>query len=150
LTAKTKLHIQCLLDALSYYRREGTTSLPRWRRGTLILCERLFVRSPTQTNQKAHLVPFHPTTTTPTSNRRSLLRNDEAYSLSLYRRQWKPLPHGPWSCSSKPWTGRTGQAEGRFSYWNHWRYSLYHRNTPTTGQGLVSPTTCLVGHPPIH
>ena len=31
-------------------------------------------------------------------------------------------------------------------YWNHWRYSLYHRNTPTTGQGLIAPAmTCLVG-----
>jgi len=36
----------------------------------------------------------------------------------------EPLPHGLWSCSSKPWTGRTGKAEGRFSYWNYWRYTL--------------------------
>jgi len=71
-------------------------------------------------------------------HRRSLLWNDEAYSL-LLQMTMEPLPHGLWSCSSKPLTGRTGQVEGRFSYWNHWSYSLYYyRNTPTTGQGLVA------------
>ena len=60
----------------------------------------------------------------------------------------EPLPHGLWSCSSKPLTGRTGQAEGRFSYWKH------HEPQPvpqeySTGQGLVSTTTCLVGYTPL-
>jgi len=42
-----------------------------------------------------------------------------------YRRQWNPCHMDNLVLSSsKPLTGRTGQVEGRFSYWNHWRYTL--------------------------
>jgi len=61
-----------------------------------------------------------PTTTTHRRNRKD---RRQAYSL-LLQTTMEPLSHGLWSCSSKPLTGRTGQVEGRFNYWNHWRYTL--------------------------
>jgi len=43
-------------------------------------------------------------------------RTTSLQSLFVQRTTMEPLPHGLWSCSSKPLTGRTGlQAEGRFS-----------------------------------
>jgi len=124
--------------------REGTTSLPRRRRGTTDARDS-FARQPKPTGE-AQLVPFHNL-----PNRRSLLWNDEAYYSLFSQTTMEPLPHGLWSCSSKPLTGRTGHRLRDASvYWNHWRYSLYHRNTPTTGQGLIAPAmTCLVGLPSI-
>ena len=85
--------------------------------------------------EEAQVVPFHVLLLQLQPHRRSLLWNDEAYSL--LQTTMEPLPHGLWSCSSKPLTGRTGQAEGRFSYWKH------HEPQPvpqeySTGQGLVA------------
>ena len=59
----------------------------------------------------------------------------------------EPLPHGLWSCSSKPLTGRTGQAEGRFSYWKHHEPQPVPQEYSRTRTRLM--TTCLVGHPSI-
>jgi len=72
--------------------------------------ETLFVRSP---NWKKH--KLCPSTLTHL-HRRTLLWNDEAYSL-LLQTTMEPLPHGLLVLSSsKPLTGRTGlQTEGRFS-----------------------------------
>ena len=83
--------------------------------------ERL-VRSPTQTNRRSTTCAF-PSPTTTTTPIVATERNDVAYSL-LLQTTMEPLPHGLWSCSSKPLTGRTGQVEGSFNYWNHWRYTL--------------------------
>ena len=73
-------------------------------------------------------------------------KDRQAYSL-LLQTTMEPLPHGLWSCSSKPLTGRTGQVEGRFNYWNYigdittaWYTGILHR-TRTRRK-----TTCLVGH----
>ena len=52
--------------SFSYYRREGTTSLPRRRRGTTDARDS-FARQPKPTGE-AQLVPFHTTTTTPKSS----------------------------------------------------------------------------------
>ena len=53
---------------------------------------------------------------------------------SLLQTTMEPLPHGLWSRSSESLTGRTGQAEGRFSYWNYtgdittaWYTGILHR-----------------------
>ena len=123
----------------SYYRREGTTSLPRWRRGT-IPHARDTLRSLAKQNGKstscASFPYCFPTTTTTRlpKGRRAYPKGRRAYS-PLIRTTMEPLPHGLWSCSSKPLTGRTGlQTEGRFSLLEpqHWRhhYSLKYRNTP--------------------
>ena len=66
--------------------------------------------------------PSPTTTTTPIV---ATERNDVAYSL-LLQTTMEPLPHGLWSCSSKPLTGRTGHYRLRDAsvYWNHWRYRL--------------------------
>ena len=66
--------------------------------------------------------PSPTTTTTPIV---ATERNDVAYSL-LLQTTMEPLPHGLWSCSSKPLTGRTGHYRLRDAsvYWNHWRYTL--------------------------
>jgi len=110
--------------------RNGDEGVPRRRRETL----RSFVHSPNpnQPEKKHNLclsISYNYTVATG--------RNDDTKPTVYYykRQQWKPLPHGLWSCSSKPLTGRTGlQTEGRFSLLEpqHWRhhYSLVYRNTP--------------------
>ena len=97
----------------------GARGLPRfhWKRGATVRHVRDEFVSFTRQTGKAQAVPFHISY----YNHVATERNDEAYSLST---TMEPLPHGLWSCSSKPSTGRTGQVEGRFSYWNHWRYTL--------------------------
>ena len=65
----------------------------------------------------------------------------------------EPLPHGLWSCSSKPLTGRTGHYRLRDAsvYWNHWstpwiqEYPHYYR----TRTHRTTSMTCLVGTPSI-
>jgi len=76
-----------------------------------------------------HLLPHPPIVATE--------RNDEAYSL-LLQTTMEPLPHGLLVLSSsKPLTDRTGQAEGRFSYWKHQETQPVPQEY-STGQGLVS------------
>ena len=112
----------------------GARGLPRFhnrRRGANVHTRRVrFVRSQlAKPNEKAHLVPFHtPTSSQPEGPTTSLLQ-------SLFvQTTMEPLPHGLWSCSSKPLTGRTGhyRAEGRFS------------STGTTGD-----TACTTGILPL-
>ena len=98
-------------------------------------CERLFICSQLAKLEKAQVVPpFHLLHLHHVATE----RNDKP-TVCSYRRQWKPLSHGHWSCSSKPLTGRTGlQTEGRFSL-----LETLHEPQPdiqeySTGQGLVS------------
>ena len=116
-----------------YHRSKGTTSLPRRRGGTTDARDTF--RSLAKPNGKAQVVPpFHLLHLHHVATE----RNDKP-TVCSYRRQWKPLSHGHWSCSSKPLTGRTGlQTEGRFSL-----LETLHEPQPdiqeySTGQGLVS------------
>ena len=75
-------------------------------------------------------------------------RNDKAYSL--LQTTMEPLPHGLWSCSSKPLTGRTGHelrdasATGTTGDINTaWYTGILHRTRTRR------TTTCLVGTPSI-
>ena len=84
--------------------------------------------------EEAQVVPFH---LLPHLHRRNRKERRHYQAYSLLQTTMEPLPHGLWSCSSKPLTGRTGQAEGRFSYWKH------HEPQPvpqedSTGQGLIA------------
>ena len=71
--------------------------------------ETLFVCSPNRM-EEAQVVPLLSTLTHLHVNP----KGRQAYSL--LQTTMEPLPHGLWSCSSEPLTGRTGlQTEGRFS-----------------------------------
>jgi len=72
-------------------------------------CERHFAHSQTGKSTSCASFPYTYYNVYP--------KGRQAYSL--LQTPMEPLPHGLWSCSSKPLTGRTGQVEGRFSYWNH-------------------------------
>ena len=73
-----------------YDMRETLRSLANWKKHKLCLSIHLLQRLPERTTS--------------------------LQSLFVQRTTMEPLPHGLWSCSSKPLTGRTGlQAEGRFS-----------------------------------
>ena len=86
--------------------------------------ETLFVRSPNRM-EEAQVVPLLSTLTHLHVNP----KGRQAYSL-LIQTTMEPLPHGLWSCSSKPLTGRTGHRLRDASvYWNHRRYTL-DRNLP--------------------
>ena len=96
--------------------------------------------------EEAQVVPFHQ----PHHQRQTGRNNTTKPTAYSYRRQWNPCHMDFWSCSSKPLTGRTGQVEGRFSYWNYtgdistaWYTGILHR-TRTRRK-----TTCLVGTPPL-
>ena len=116
--------LTCLPFSYHYHHRsKGTTSLPRcWRRGATTRKTSLQTRS----TGEAQLVPFHllllqlhPSSQPeqgPTTSLQSL----------FVQTTMEPLPHGLWSCSSKPLTGRTGHYRLRDAsvYWNHWRYTL--------------------------
>ena len=111
----------------SYYRSKGTTSLPRWRRGTTVHQGERLVRSQAgRSTSCAFCLSILLHHVNPKGRR--------AYS-PFNRTTMEPLPHGLLVLSSsKPLTGRTGlQTEGRFSLLElHWRhhYSLVYRNTP--------------------
>jgi len=71
--------------------------------------------------EEAQVVPFHLLLHHHPHLHRRNRKERQAYSL--LQTTMEPLPHGLWSCPSKPLTGRTGlQTEGRFS-----------RSTGTTG-----------------
>ena len=123
-----------LTCSFSYYRSKGTSSsLPRWRRGTP-LRETLFVRSQTG---EAQVVPFHLLLQLHRHNRKD---RRQAYSLSLYRRQWNPchMDFGLVFQQAIDRQDRILQTEGRFSLLELLEIQPYQRNTPTTGQGLVA------------
>ena len=96
--------LTCFPFSYYYYRSKGT-SLPRWRRGT-VHRERPIVRSQMEEAQVVtpfhllhHLLPhLHVNPKGTTSSLQSL----------FVQTTMEPLPHGLWSCSSKPLTGRTG------------------------------------------
>jgi len=93
--------------------------------------------------EEAQVVPFH----TPIHRRNR--KDRQAYSL-LLQTTMEPLPHGLWSCSSKPLTGRTGhQLKDASTTGTTGDTTASTGISPTTGQGLVSTTTCLVGTPSI-
>ena len=84
------------------------------------------------------------------TNTKSTRKERQAYSL-LLQTTMEPLPHGLWSCSSKPLTGRTGlQTEGRFSLLELLEIQPYQRNTPTTGQGLIATADDMPCRHPLH
>ena len=130
-----------LTYTFSYYHRSKGTSLPRWRRGTVH--RREILRSLAKLEEAQVVPPFHTPTTTSSQpegtttlpSLQPILIDDNGtpatWTLVLFQQAIDRKDRTP--------------AEGRFSYWNYRRYTL-HRNPPTTGQGLVAPTTCLVGH----
>ena len=108
----------------SYYYRSKGTSLPHQLatgdEEPYDMRETLFVRSPDRM-EEAQVVPFHLLLHHHPHLHRRNRKERQAYSL--LQTTMEPLPHGLWSCPSKPLTGRTGlQTEGRFS-----------RSTGTTG-----------------
>ena len=120
---------------LSYYRREGTTSLPlETRYRTPHARDPSFVRSHTG---EAQVVPFHLLLQLHRHNRKD---RRQAYSLSLYRRQWNPchMDFGLVFQQAIDRQDRILQTEGRFSLLELLEIQPYQRNTPTTGQGLVA------------
>jgi len=112
-----------------HYRSKGT-SLPHQPETRIRHTGDEFAR---QTEWKKHklCLSISYTYTSPRRNRK------ERQAYSLLQTTMEPLPHGLWSCSSKPLTGRTGQAEGRFSYWKHQETQPVPQES-STGQGLVS------------
>ena len=130
----------------SYYHRSKGTSLPTGDEEPYDMRETLFVRSPDRM-EEAQVVPFHLLLHHHPHLHRRNRKERQAYSL--LQTTMEPLPHGHWSCSSKPLTGRTGCAEGRFSYWNYWRYNLNRTLPPRTRTHRTTTMTCLVGHPSI-
>ena len=127
----------------SYYRsNKGTSSsLPRYRRRGITTCERPSSSFARQTKWKKHKLCLsihqphlhvNPKGTTSLQSTTDDNGTPATWTLVLFQQAIDPQD-------------RT-QVEGRFNYWNHWRYNL-HRNPPTTGQGLIVPAmTCLVGH----
>ena len=77
-------------------------------------------------------------------------KDRQAYSL-LLQTTMEPLPHGLLVLSSsKPLTGRTGHQLRDASAPGTTGDTAFTGLSPTiTGQGLVSPTTCLVGTHPL-
>jgi len=126
----------------SYYRSKGTTSLPRyWRRGATVHDMRETLRSlATWKKHKLCLLSIH----------RRNRKDRQAYSL-LLQTTMEPLPHGLLVLSSsKPLTGRTGHQLRDASAPGTTGDTAFTGLSPTiTGQGLVSPTTCLVGTHPL-
>jgi len=121
--------LTCLPFSYHYHHRrrsKGTTSLPRYGRGTVHRETHCSLA-----NRKSTSCAFHgpTTTTTPTYTRRNQ-KERQAYSL-LLQTTMEPLPHGLLVLSSsKPLTGRTGHklrdASATGIIMSH---SLYHRNT---------------------
>jgi len=142
--ATTAVH-QVNLPFSYYHRRSKGTSLPQETRYRTPLRETL--RS--LANWKKHKLCLLSIPLQLHLLQRLSERTTSLQSLFVQRTTMEPLPHGLLVLSSsKPLTGRTGQAEGRFSYWKH------HEPQPvpqeySTGQGLVPQTTCLVGTPPL-
>jgi len=119
----------------SYYRSKGTSLPHQLETRSHTTCER-FVHSQTGRSTTCAFPSTTPSTTTTTS----LQPEGPTTSLqSLFvQTTMEPLPHGLWSCSSKPLTGRTGlQTEGRFSL-SELLEIHPSQDTPTTGQGLVA------------
>ena len=115
---------------------QGDINLASNRRRGAIRHARDTFRSLAKSNGKAQVVPpFHHLQ----PHRRTLLWNDEAYSL-LLQTTMDPLPHGLWSCSSKPLTGRTGHQLKDASTTGTTGDTTASTGivSPTTGQGLVS------------
>ena len=84
----------------SYYRSKGTTSLPRWRRGTTVHQGERLVRSQTGRSTSCAFPHLHVNPKGTTSSLQSLF---------VQRTTMEPLPHGLLVLSSsKPLTGRTG------------------------------------------
>jgi len=86
------------------------------------------------------------------TNTKSTRKERQAYSL--LQTTMEPLPHGLWSCSSKPLTGRTGYYRLRDAsvYWNYigdittaWYTGILLHRTRTR----CTTTTCLVGYTPL-
>ena len=119
----------------SYYHRSKGTSLPRRRRGANVHTRRVrFVHSPNWKKHKLCLCfPYHYNHIVATG------RNDDTTKPTVYYTDDNGTP-ATWTLvlfqQAIDRQDRT-PAEGRFSSWNHWRHSL-HRNSPTTGQGLVA------------
>ena len=139
----------------SYSRSKGTSPPPHQpETRSHTTRERLFVRSPNRksTSCAFYLFAFHLLHLHTPSQPKGTTTLPSLQSLFV-QTTMEPLPHGLWSCSSKPLTGRTGhyRAEGRFSSTGTTGGDTTASTgiSPTTGQGLVATTTCLVGTPSI-
>jgi len=114
----------------SYYHRSKGTSLPRWRRGTTVHKGERLARS--QTGRSTSCASF------PHSHTYMSTRKERRVAYSPFNRTtMEPLPHGLWSCSSKPLTGRTGHQLRDASAPGTTGDTAFTGLSPTTGQGLV-------------
>jgi len=113
----------------SYYHRSKGTSLPTGDEEPYDMRETLFVRSPSQWKKHKLCLSIH----------RRNRKDRQAYSL-LLQTTMESLPHGLWSCSSKPLTGRTGHQLKDASTTGTTGDTTASTGivSPTTGQGLVS------------
>ena len=125
----TPAGIQVNLPLFSCYRSKGT-SLPRWRRGTTVHQGERLARS--QTGRSTSCASF------PHSHTYMSTRKERRVAYSPFNRTtMEPLPHGLWSCSSKPLTGRTGHQLRDASAPGTTGDTAFTGLSPTTGQGLV-------------
>ena len=126
--------LTCLPFSYHYHRSKGT-SLPRWRRGA-VHRERPIVRSQTG---KAQVVPLLSILLHPHLHHVAPERNDKPTVSLCTDDNGTPAIWTLILSSSKSSTGRTGQVEGRFNYWNYMETSLQPGiQEYSTGQGLIA------------